>query len=177
MESAVQDPLRKEQLDKIVAMASRTSQRPWKSNVEGRDHFSGSDFISTASGDIELSGASRDDQDFIAEATNWAPLAAQALLDTEVIDGRARLPPECITRAALRVLFIASVYTRNWAQHENMNRIQVRDLWEAIHDIPELLVRWEDDSERLLLLYLRQYDEKWPEPSLSTIYNDAKGTA
>jgi hypothetical protein len=41
---------------------------PWISFVEGRDHMSGSSFIKTADGDIELSGATIADQDFIAHA-------------------------------------------------------------------------------------------------------------
>lgn len=36
--------------------------------IEGRDHTSGSDFIRTSKNDIELSGASLADQDFIASA-------------------------------------------------------------------------------------------------------------
>lgn len=45
-----------------------TTQGPWTSFVEGRDHTSGSSFIRTASEDIELSGATPADQDFIAHA-------------------------------------------------------------------------------------------------------------
>ena len=51
---------------------------PWKSFVEGRDHTSGSSFIRTGSGenrgkDMELSGASIADQDFIAQAREDIP--------------------------------------------------------------------------------------------------------
>ncbi|WP_293407203.1 hypothetical protein [Phenylobacterium sp.] len=41
--------------------------------IEGRDHRSGSDVITTAAGDIELSGASQADQDFIAAARQDVP--------------------------------------------------------------------------------------------------------
>ena len=45
----------------------------WVSHIEGRDHDSGSNFIMTGVGarrgpDIELSGATNADQDFIAHA-------------------------------------------------------------------------------------------------------------
>ena len=51
---------------------------PWKSFVEGRDHTSGSSFIMTGIGgsrgeDIELSGATPADQDFIAHARQDIP--------------------------------------------------------------------------------------------------------
>jgi hypothetical protein len=51
---------------------------PWRSFVEGRDHTSGSSFIMTGSGstrgnDIELSGATAADQDFIANARQDIP--------------------------------------------------------------------------------------------------------
>ncbi|EJO76345.1 hypothetical protein LEP1GSC079_0852 [Leptospira interrogans str. FPW1039] len=41
--------------------------------IEGRDHTSGSDFIRTSKNDIELSGASLADQDFIASAKQDIP--------------------------------------------------------------------------------------------------------
>jgi len=52
---------------------------PWVSYVEGRDHASGSNFIMTGEGenrgdDIELTGATIADQDFIAHARQDIPL-------------------------------------------------------------------------------------------------------
>lgn len=44
------------------------TEGPWISFVEGRDHLSGSSFIRTSGGDIELTGATIEDQDFIAHA-------------------------------------------------------------------------------------------------------------
>lgn len=68
---------------------------PWKSYVEGRDHTSGSSFIMTASADIELSGATEADQDFIAHARQDVPrlLEEVALLRRRVaeLEERARL--------------------------------------------------------------------------------------
>ncbi len=62
--------------DELIAILSRcnsTTEGPWVSFVEGRDHTSGSDFIKTAKGDIELSGATVADQDFIAAAKTDIP--------------------------------------------------------------------------------------------------------
>ena len=50
----------------IKERCDKTTPGPWKSFVEGRDHLSGSSFIRTAGDDIELIGATIDDQDFIA---------------------------------------------------------------------------------------------------------------
>ncbi len=66
------------QLLEIENRVLRTSSGPWKSYVEGRDHTSGSSFIMTGTGDtrgpdIELSGATEDDQDFIANARQDIP--------------------------------------------------------------------------------------------------------
>jgi hypothetical protein len=67
-----------EDLDAIGARARAASRGPWRSFVEGRDHTSGSDFIRTGDeaspgNDIELSGATKADQDFIAHARQDIP--------------------------------------------------------------------------------------------------------
>lgn len=51
---------------------------PWRSFVEGRDHAAGSSFIMTGEGasrgaDIELTGVTDADQDFIASARQDIP--------------------------------------------------------------------------------------------------------
>ncbi|MEZ4306422.1 MAG: DUF6756 family protein [Polyangiaceae bacterium] len=46
---------------------------PWTAFVEGRDHVAGSSFIRTAGEDIEMSGASEEDYDFIAAARQDIP--------------------------------------------------------------------------------------------------------
>jgi len=61
------------ELDAILERCRAASPGPWKSIVEGRDQVSGSSFIQVGSGatrrdDIELSGATVADQDFIAHA-------------------------------------------------------------------------------------------------------------
>ena len=80
------------------------------------------------------------------------------------------LPPEKILHGALHVLFIAAVYTRNWTLADEVSRKQINDLWEAIHEIPDLLTRWRDDSEAELLRYIQEYGQKWKEPNLEAAY-------
>jgi hypothetical protein len=67
-----------DQFAEIEARFRLASPGPWKSMIEGRDHTSGSSFIMTggegARGeDIELSGATPQDQDFIAHARQDVP--------------------------------------------------------------------------------------------------------
>ena len=60
------------ELEVIRARCSAASPGPWRSFIEGRDHTSGSDFIAVGEGaerkDIELTGATVYDQDFIASS-------------------------------------------------------------------------------------------------------------
>jgi hypothetical protein len=60
-------------LDEIEQRAKRATPGPWTSFIEGRDHTSGSSFIRTAGDDIELAGATIDDQDFIAHSRQDIP--------------------------------------------------------------------------------------------------------
>jgi len=52
----------------IESRVGAATPGPWVSFVEGRDFSSGSSFIKTYQGDIELTGATVADQDFIAHA-------------------------------------------------------------------------------------------------------------
>jgi hypothetical protein len=61
-------PLTEEYLRDVQHRLKLAAAGPWTSFVEGRDHTSGSSFIRTATTDIELSGATAFDQDFIAHA-------------------------------------------------------------------------------------------------------------
>ncbi|EKR71752.1 hypothetical protein [Leptospira noguchii] len=61
------------ELEEIKKRWEASTPGPWKSFIEGRDHTSGSDFIRTSKNDIELSGASLADQDFIANAKQDIP--------------------------------------------------------------------------------------------------------
>lgn len=85
------------------------------------------------------------------------------------------IAPEPILRAALRVLFVASYTTRNWTLADDISRRQINDLWEALHNVPDLLCRWHDGAERELLMYFAEYNEQWPEPRLRMIFDQAVG--
>ena len=61
------------ELKAIQARCEGATGGPWVSCVEGRDHTSGCDFIQTDGEDITLSGATVDDQDFIAAARQDIP--------------------------------------------------------------------------------------------------------
>jgi hypothetical protein len=88
-----------------------------------------------------------------------------------------QLAPEPILRAALRVVFIAAYTTRNWTLADEVTRKQINDLWEALHEVPDLVTRWGNGAEEELLRYFTEYDEKWPAPCLRAIYDQALGQA
>lgn len=85
------------------------------------------------------------------------------------------LAPEPILRAALRLLHFAAYTTRNWTLTDEIPRSQVNDLWEALHEIPDLVTRWQNDAEGLkeLRMYLRVYDERWPFPRLEEMFDQS----
>ncbi|OWQ45391.1 hypothetical protein CDL60_19200 [Roseateles noduli] len=63
----------------LEALTAAAQPGPWASHVEGRDHQSGGSFIMTGSGagrgdDIELSGATVEDLDFIAASRQAIPM-------------------------------------------------------------------------------------------------------
>jgi len=79
-------------LDEIESRCSAATAGPWRSFVEGRDHFGGDDFIRTgglddASPDMYVSlgsvPASASDLDFIAHARQDVPNLVAALRDTK----------------------------------------------------------------------------------------------
>ncbi|MEJ0032425.1 MAG: hypothetical protein WDO15_19660 [Bacteroidota bacterium] len=61
------------ELQEILNRCQNATPGPWVSFVEGRDHESGSSFIQTSGGDIELLGTSTADQDFIAHSRTDIP--------------------------------------------------------------------------------------------------------
>ncbi|CAN7692797.1 hypothetical protein [Mesorhizobium sp. LjNodule214] len=66
------------ELQEMEARVAAAQTGPWKSWVEGRDFLGGSNFIQTGEGtdrgdDIELSGATVADQDFMAAARQDIP--------------------------------------------------------------------------------------------------------
>lgn len=67
------------ELEAIQVRCERATGGPWVSFVEGRDHTSGCDFIQTDGEDITLSGATVDDQDFIAAARQDIPVLIEEI--------------------------------------------------------------------------------------------------
>ena len=67
-----------EELRAIRARCDAATRGPWRAFIEDRDHESGSDFIMTGGPqdrgpDLEISGATRADLDFIAHARQDIP--------------------------------------------------------------------------------------------------------
>ena len=78
------------ELRAIAARCEKATKGPWVSFIEGRDHTCGSDFIQTAGEDIELLGATKDDQDFIAYARQDIPaLLCEIARLNRLLDARA----------------------------------------------------------------------------------------
>ncbi len=67
------DHMTERDLDEILRRCDGATGGPWTAFVEGRDHTAGSSFIRTAADDIELSGATTTDYDFIASAKQDVP--------------------------------------------------------------------------------------------------------
>jgi hypothetical protein len=84
------------------------------------------------------------------------------------------IAPEPILRAAMRVLFVAACTTRNWTLQGDVPIKQINGLWEAIHEIPDLVCRWHKDAEKELLMYLDEYDTQWTSPKLRAIYEQIR---
>ena len=70
-------------------------------------------------------------------------------------------------RAGLTVLARATVTARMMGYEGSSGGLpakqseQLADLMDAVHNIPDLLGRWEACDESLLVSMLRDYDEKW----------------
>ena len=62
-----------ERLLDIKRRCENATPGPWKSYVEAREKISGSSFIQTSGEDIYLTGATTEDQDFIAHARQDIP--------------------------------------------------------------------------------------------------------
>ena len=73
MSTSIFEGMSEEELDLIEARIREATSGPWTSFVEGRDHTAGSSFIRTPVSDVELSGATASDQDFIAHARDDLP--------------------------------------------------------------------------------------------------------
>lgn len=82
------------------------------------------------------------------------------------------LAPEREMKAALRILHIAGVITRNSMLSEDVPREQMYDLWEALHELPSVLTRWEERSEAEVLAWFADYNQKWKQPDLRTMWRE-----
>lgn len=87
------------ELEDIRARCEAATAGPWSSYVEGRDHTSGSNFIMTGEGgqrgnDIELSGATIADQDFIAHARQDIPRLLDEITRLKALAIKAPRQPE-----------------------------------------------------------------------------------
>ena len=73
------------------------------------------------------------------------------------------------------MLHVAAYTTRNWTLSEEVSRRQINDLWEAIHEIPDVIKRWRSDEEGLteLRMCFRCYDEKWGDLRLEVLFDEA----
>lgn len=82
------------------------------------------------------------------------------------------LPLEPQLRACLKVIYMASLDARIAGWHKNVNPDRLADLMDAIHNIPALILGWENCDEELLKSCLLDYQTKWREdgPSLRSIY-------
>jgi len=71
-------PLSDEYLNEVRKRCDAATTGPWLSYIEGRDHTSGDDVIKRgangAKEDLYLTGATKEDQDFIAHARQDIPL-------------------------------------------------------------------------------------------------------
>jgi hypothetical protein len=78
-------------LREIETRCNRATKGPWQSFVEGRDQTSGSSFIRTGGlDDIELTGASDEDQDFIAHARQDIPALLAEVRRLRMLVGGSR---------------------------------------------------------------------------------------
>ena len=88
--------MKDQELNEIRNRVQKTTQGPWKSFVEGRDHESGDSFIMTGiqdgqdiwsgsrGNDIYLTGATNEDLDFIAHARQDIPNLLDYINDLKV---------------------------------------------------------------------------------------------
>jgi|GEM_PF-5490789 len=88
-------------------------------------------------------------------------------------DMKPAFAPPHILFAALKALHCAAYTTRNWCLDETISRKQIGDLWEVMHEVPDILTRWRgEETERELHMYLKVYTEKWKQPNLQAYYED-----
>ena len=82
------------------------------------------------------------------------------------------IAPEPQLSACLRVIYVASLDARVAGWSGDVNAERLADLMDAIHNIPSLILNWENCDEDLLKSMLLEYERKWQDegPCLRTIY-------
>jgi hypothetical protein len=91
------------------------------------------------------------------------------------------IAPENCLRAGLEVLYKASVAARMFGYEGAQAGLSAKssallaDLMDAVHNIPQLLVRWEECDEELLVAMLKDYDAKWASSALADEYSRVRG--
>lgn len=71
------------------------------------------------------------------------------------------LPDEIKLEKYLSLLSFVIIECRHLAKEEG-NYKQIWALLDAVHNLPDMLTRWEQWDENQLLKDLRNYDKKWP---------------
>ena len=92
------------------------------------------------------------------------------------------IAPEPILKAALTTLHWATVLCRNWTLRPDVPVKMVNDLMEAIHEVPSILMHWNDQhSLEEILVQLSSFDERswqqvdrdvFPVPNLTAFFRD-----
>jgi hypothetical protein len=87
--------------------------------------------------------------------------------------GMMTIAPEPILKAGLMTVHWATVFARNWTCRPDVSVKMVNDLMEAIHEVPSILIHWNDDlSLDMLIMHLSWFDEKsWNQQIDNNIFN------
>ncbi len=92
-----------------------------------------------------------------------------------------RAIPDKNLRACLAVLYRACVHARLLGyegETQGLSRVRSKllaDLMDAVHNVPELAMRWPRCDESLLRSMLEDFDTRWPAANIDLLatYDDA----
>ena len=78
------------EINNLINIINNATKAPWKSYIEGIDHYSGSNFIMTGEEsnrdyDIESINIRNNDQDFIAMSRNFMPILIDEIIRLQKI--------------------------------------------------------------------------------------------
>jgi hypothetical protein len=87
--------------------------------------------------------------------------------------GMMTIAPEPILKAALITIHWATVFARNWICRPDVPVKMVNDLMEAIHEVPSILMHWNDENSLVMLItHLSWFDERsWNQQVDNNIFN------